>query len=369
MSSSRKDAFKLPPLDRISQAARRKKALEDQKRKRALKFDQSRNLSLDAFAELTLGQDEDEDETLYPKVVQSGLASFASAFTQSKKKHSPKNHVKSSPATNARWADKCMYAELLEMSCKDVHSDPLPSDLHTSWVALSPVPVGKRCLAITREGPSFTSSKISLRSRLLGKPLLSYFPSTLPTNTILDCILDADWRSNGILHVLDVIRWKGQELADCEAGMRFWWRDTRLSELSSLPPPPSSPSSSQGGSYSYPYPTTLLAVPYHPAPLTIPTLLDIVVPAARNTRIVEVLAPPAHETTGDMDIDTATQISHSLSSDGLLLYVAEACYESGTSPLSSWVPLQEDANSSSMDTFEQLLRRRAEEGSSLAMDI
>lgn len=46
------------------------------------------------------------------------------------------------------------------------------------------------------------------------------FPSNLPALTVLDCILDANWRQNGILHVLDVIKWKGQDVADCETAFR-----------------------------------------------------------------------------------------------------------------------------------------------------
>lgn len=47
-----------------------------------------------------------------------------------------------------------MYAELLEMSegAEMGHfgaSDGIPTDLETGWVAVTPVPVGKRCLAIT----------------------------------------------------------------------------------------------------------------------------------------------------------------------------------------------------------------------------
>lgn len=59
-----------------------------------------------------------------------------------------------------KWANKCMYAELLEMREDDMWSeafaigtaqqhDGLPDDLETSWVGLAPVPVGKRCLAVT----------------------------------------------------------------------------------------------------------------------------------------------------------------------------------------------------------------------------
>jgi len=59
-----------------------------------------------------------------------------------------------------------------------------------------------------------------LRSRLVGKHLLPAFPSILPQNTILDCILDQNWTQNGILHVLDVIKWKGQDIGDCETSFR-----------------------------------------------------------------------------------------------------------------------------------------------------
>ena len=55
-----------------------------------------------------------------------------------------------------QWADRCMYAELLELNPGvalnpqiDVE-DGLPDDLDTgAWIAVSGVPVGKRCLAVT----------------------------------------------------------------------------------------------------------------------------------------------------------------------------------------------------------------------------
>ncbi|KAJ4473718.1 hypothetical protein J3R30DRAFT_3406590 [Lentinula aciculospora] len=466
MSSSRRSAYKLPPSTsplvsvQQSQAARREKALEDQKRKRALKFDLSR------FAELKLDDDEEEDEEGDGdeeidqdgfKVVHSGMSSFTSAMKEPlsetstllttttmdtsiqklKPKYSkpkPKKKKGRKRATsNAQWADKIMYAELLEMSDSDVAAsamnldnndfDGLPPDLHTSWVALSPVPVGKRCLAITRDGPGRNpiprsknarnsrgyESNTSLRSRLHGKhislfPGMSssvstdpsseksekldswFFPSPLPPSTILDCILDENWTQNGVLHVLDVLRWKGQEVGECEAGMRFWWRDTRLNELSALPlppqpsfqtntpalrstslPPPSSSSPANSlSTYTYPYPTMLLPVPYHPAPLSLSILLDVVVPAARSIRNVNVNLPiPSSSLSGDtgggdMDVDffgSAGASSHpipptkehQISSDGLLLYLAEATYESGSSPLSNWVPLKPLSSTSTLD--------------------
>jgi hypothetical protein len=66
-----------------------------------------------------------------------------------------------------------------------------------------------------------TVPNTSLRSRVLGKSLIVPFPSKLPPQTVLDCILDTNWRDNGILHVLDVVQWKGQDVGDCETPFRF----------------------------------------------------------------------------------------------------------------------------------------------------
>lgn len=151
----------------------------------------------------------------------------------------------------SKWADKCMYAELLEMaedvmwSAQPTHgptTDGLPDDIDSGWVAVAPVPVGKRCLAIsyqssgvagqgmcitlqtTRDDLSrllrFVVPNTALKSRVLGKPLMAKFPSSLPPSTILDCILDQNWRQTGILHVLDVLKWKGQDVSDCETPFR-----------------------------------------------------------------------------------------------------------------------------------------------------
>ena len=56
-----------------------------------------------------------------------------------------------------------MYAELLEMKDSELWNsmievagegaqDGLPEDLQTGWVAVAPIPVGKRCLAISHQG-------------------------------------------------------------------------------------------------------------------------------------------------------------------------------------------------------------------------
>ena len=168
---------------------------------------------------------------------------------ESKKKSKKRKNKRRKPS---KWADKCMYAELLEMVSDDMwpqetltgdeqyYNNGLPKDLETAFVALAPVPAGKRCLAVTYQSAgvagvgeyanrsqynsSLSIPKVpntTLRSRLLGKTLIQRFPAPLPPLTILDCILDVNWRDNGILHVLDVVKWKGQDVGDCEARFRF----------------------------------------------------------------------------------------------------------------------------------------------------
>ncbi|KAI5888600.1 uncharacterized protein SCHCODRAFT_02637180 [Schizophyllum commune H4-8] len=496
-SNPRKATFKLPPApvrDKVAaQEVRRKKALEEQKRRRAEKVDSAR-LQLESFAKLSLeDNDSDEDQGSYV-MRDKGLNNYKGVideemreqdtptksdlptqFTGKRRKRKGKKsklqvmHVERQPP-NPKWADKCMYAELLEMS-EDMpwDSDGIPADIETGWVAVAPVPVGKRCLVVTSmpSGTNATALQVpntTLRSRLLGKSLIPPFPSPLPHATVLDCILDDHWRDNGILHVLDVLKWKGRDMMECETAFRFWWRDMRLAELPpsvtvssstfpsapfvfrassvtsatdglltphNLPPllpsaprtpsanPLTSPTGRKGGPsgtiHRFAYPVLFVPIPYH-TDTTIPNLLNLVLPLARAARQVEV--PPIQhvevlvdetkgaepkktgaEQQGDMEVDTAPVsqqktdtnknrrpskshrvvptgthtvsptgahvVSHantnivskqaaavracpypngaalaSVEPDGLLLYVAEAMYEQGTSPLASWVPIR-----------------------------
>lgn len=45
-------------------------------------------------------------------------------------------------------------------------------------------------------------------------------PTNLPSDSILDCILDEHWEVNGILHIVDVIQWAKQDITDCETTFR-----------------------------------------------------------------------------------------------------------------------------------------------------
>lgn len=67
----------------------------------------------------------------------------------------------------SKYAENCMYAELLELSKDDatVVETALPRDLQTNWIALSPIPKGKRCLAVTHSGhgnPSAGKSRLEV---------------------------------------------------------------------------------------------------------------------------------------------------------------------------------------------------------------
>ncbi|KAJ8073508.1 hypothetical protein PM082_011784 [Marasmius tenuissimus] len=405
-TGNRKATYKLPPSQGAnSQQARREKALEDQKRRRAQKFDLSRQL--DGFADLNLaGSDDEDDEERNQegvRVVHSGLASFTSSFeaasltqanksttsptallepnqaagpSNQRKKKKKKRANRVGGGGNQQWADKCMYAELLEMHDIDTWSqsqgnyDGLPEDLETGWVAVGPVPLGKRCLAISRDSSgNGVEPNTTLRSRVLGKPLLSWFPSNLPPHTVLDCILDENWRTNGLLHVLDVLQWKGRDIADCETPFRFWWRDMRVAELPPVPPPTSTSAPKDPQTYQFAYPTTLVPVP-HNTDTSFQSLLQSIIPSARSQRPIDVMIPNVTEFQGGMEVDNERRplvaFKANIASDGLLLYVAEACYESGTSPLSSWIPMRSfdtDAMQTSevpLDLFERLVRKRTE---------
>jgi snurportin-1 len=136
---------------------------------------------------------------------------------------------------------------------------------------------------------------------------------------------------------------------------RFWWRDTRLSELPPARPPTiSAPdvaldTSTQEGNaslgYRFPYPLTFLKIPYY-TNTTFAHFLDTIIPRARSSCRAQVSIPAGPNDSDMMVIESsqfagpAPRITQAeIRPDGLLLYVAQAIYEPGPSPLSSWVPL------------------------------
>ena len=200
-------------------------------KRREQRYDSARQL--DVLSDLNLGlSDEDDDNLDPPQIIQEGVSQFASLLSSEvpslsyqasnvfgviagggtptlqpdhqvndaeeappqsssahvrKKKRGKRRQKPQSPPTSAEllinpttpktsgkkknpWADRCMYAELLELNPGpalnpqiDVE-DGLPDDLDAgAWVAISGVPVGKRCLAVTyaSSGVAGTGTNIS----------------------------------------------------------------------------------------------------------------------------------------------------------------------------------------------------------------
>jgi snurportin-1 len=147
-----------------------------------------------------------------------------------------------------------------------------------------------------------------------------------------------------------------------------------LSELPASRPPttqwPLQASTQEGNTpigYRFPYPTTFLQTPYF-TNTTFTHFLDTIIPRARSTCHTQVTIAAGPNDTDVMDIESSqftgpasrtTQAE--IKPDGLLLYVAQAIYEPGTSPLSSWVPLAAPTTdemasikqSSPLDMFER----------------
>ncbi|KAG8910670.1 hypothetical protein FRC00_007759 [Tulasnella sp. 408] len=361
---------------------------------------------------------------------------------------------------NPLLSNAIMYAELLEMNADLVEwnrtqlqqddpaiPDGIPSDLETGWVALAPIPRGKRCMAISYQAvydnrSEEPATRTLLHSRVKGKAFLT-FPSPLPPNSILDCILDDNWHQNGVLHIVDILRWRGSDFVDCEAEFRFWWRDSKLSELPKFPLPNAprssssqSPSSSSTPPALFPYPVYFTGVPYYSPPLSLPSFLQTLIPAARSTRQLSIQVPipkpppppkrprvkgkgkgkeqnanasmeveaqdgePVEET---MDMEASAELQDefgrdspavmsrylqskrvptppmpktraetaSFVSDGILLYVSQASYQPGETPLACWIPaeplpVQDQAIEaapagpvpSPLDIFQSLIYRR-----------
>jgi snurportin-1 len=118
--------------------------------------------------------------------------------------------------------------------------------------------------------------------------------------------------------------------------------------------------------YRFPYPTMFLQIPYF-TNTTFTDFLDTIIPRARSICHTQVSIPAGPNDADVMDIESSQFVGPvprttqaEIKPDGMLLYVAQAIYEPGTSPLSSWVPLAAPATnemaikqSSPLDVFER----------------
>ena len=107
-----------------------------------------------------------------------------------------------------------------------------------------------------------------------------------------------------------------------------------------------------------------MGIPYF-SPTSLESIRSTIIPAAQGGRLVSVKVYNSNQspTTGGqegMDIDTSQEPAEAaadvhLRSDGILLYAMEASYESGTSPLSAWIPASIQSNPDSENGHRQVI--------------
>lgn len=127
-----------------------------------------------------------------------------------------------------------------------------------------------------------------------------------------------------------------------------------MSELLTAQNPPSSSSHTESNShiqFNFPHPTTFVPIPYF-SDTSLSNLLHTVIPSSRLPRVVLIATNPTYMSNGSMDVDVDALVPVEIKSEGLLLYVAQATYEPGQSPLSSWIPITFE-NANLLDTFER----------------
>jgi len=118
----------------------------------------------------------------------------------------------------------------------------------------------------------------------------------------------------------------------------------------------------------FPYPMTFVPIPYH-SDMSLPNLSSAIIPMARSPRTISII--PRHPSTSsvagsEMQVDRKLsagtggaglhRIEVQVQSEGLLLYLSQATYEPGTSPLSTWVPIQFEGVAV-LDLFERCVHR------------
>ncbi|GAA5979569.1 hypothetical protein JCM11641_007872 [Rhodosporidiobolus odoratus] len=320
----RRESYHSAPLTPSSaQNRRRRHALDAQKERRTHAIEAARSSfrELDFMEDLSLAgsdnSDWEQDVEQHPSLP-SQTAQISPVISKAKRKaHKPKY---------VSWAKNLLtWPETLDLR----HS--LPEGLETEWRAVV-CPHGKRCLVATSTEGVYGNT--ILYSRVAGRTL-ARLKTALPS----DCLLDAVWDSSqSVLWVLDLMKWKGQFLGDCEAEMRAFFLSSKLSELPSQLYQPSGGNSSNRSALKS---TLVLPVPSKAPPLMpltlLPLLNSLAEPAAMPCQVL-IPAPSSSDSTSPSFSPQTVQIP--FQPEGLLLYLGSAHYESGSTPLVGWVPLR-----------------------------
>lgn len=117
-------------------------------------------------------------------------------------------------------------------------------------------------------------------------------------------------------------------------------------------------------STAFPYPITFVPIPHH-SDMSLSNLFSVIIPMARSPRTISIIPrrpPLSSNIEGEMEVDAQSivaadggdvqRIEVQVQSEGLLLYFGQAAYEPGTSPLSTWVPIQFEGIAA-LDLFER----------------
>lgn len=340
----RKSFHAAPPSAHSTQALRRHQALDAQRQRRTTAIEAARTAfrDLDNLEDLSLaGSSADEADSPPPPPLAASSSSeqqreSVATDSQPTTEATPvisKTKRKAFKPKYKAWAKNLLsYAETLDLRYG------LPEGIDSDWRAVV-VPKGKRCLCATASEQG--GNNTILYSRVAGRALGRFYTS-LPA----DCLLDTVWDSHlGVLWVLDVCKWRSQYLVQCEAEMRAFFIASKLSEL---PPQVYSPpsSSSEAGSTSVAgtaRPLLVLPVPNLAPPLSPSVLLPVLVslnstPPQTFDISALVLPLPDPALSPSSTVPTPVPLTIPLHPTGLLLYLSQAHYESGSTPLVSWVP-------------------------------
>ncbi|GAA6030947.1 hypothetical protein JCM8097_008951 [Rhodosporidiobolus ruineniae] len=373
----RRQSYLTSPLSASSsQHSRRQRALDAQKERRVHAIEAARSgfRDLDDMEDLSLaGTDDDGDHDDEEPVPASLPAHSPLSLPVDGAPPPPVVSKQKRKAFKPRfkaWAKGLLsFPETMDLR----HS--LPEGFEDQWRAVV-CPKGKRALcATTTDG---TSGNTILYSRVAGRTL-ARFRTVLPA----DCLLDTVWDSNlSVLWVLDVMKWRGQFMVNCEADMRAFFIASKLSELETQPYIPSdvlaSPSATASPRTPSSHPVLVLPVPSYAAPLTPSALLPVLSSLRAPSPMPALVYAPSPSPASPLPGSPAPAPSYApitlqipFRPDGLLLYLSASHYESGSTPLVGWVPLdvheKENRGAEGVERLEGLLREWEARGGQAAV--
>ncbi|XP_034480228.1 snurportin-1 [Drosophila innubila] len=203
MTSNYKDLYKKSVDVGEQQKLRQLQLLHEQKQRRQLQQDASRNVPD--------SNEEDEEEEAPEETPTHSKA------TRKQRRKRATNNNNNNPKKGQHF--KLQQSEWLRHR---------PENL-CDWLLL-PCPVGKRCLVIATNGRTKVHNKagriiMQLRTLLPGDAHMQ------KCKTVLDCVYVPEVDT---FYVLDAISFGQQQLLDCEANFRFFWLRSRFDEHGEL---------------------------------------------------------------------------------------------------------------------------------------